>query len=81
MYAADVLSKVFFPREPGARATLAICERAKERLLRSAMHLVHFAFVTQETAAICETLQFLTPLDEAFVGPVMLVHVFTVSVS
>lgn len=40
------------------------------------MHLVHFALVAQEPAAVGEALQLLAALDVAFVGTVVLVHVF-----
>ena len=75
MYAADVLRQVLFPCEAGARAALAVCEGAEERLFGAAMHLMYFALVTQETTAVGKALQLLAPLDETLVGPVMLVHV------
>jgi hypothetical protein len=76
--AANVFSKILFPRETGARAALAVVEAAEERFLGSTMHLVHLALVPQETATVREALQLLATFDVALVGPVMLVHVFAV---
>ena len=75
--AANVLCEVFLACEPRSGAALAVGERAVEGLLSSTMHLVHFALVAQEPAAVGEALQLLAALDVAFVGTVVLVHVFT----
>lgn len=77
MYATDVLSKILLPCEAGARATLAICERAEEALLGSTVHLVYFALVTQKSTAVGEALELLASFDETLVGSVMFVHMFT----
>lgn len=73
-----MLSKVLFACEAGARAALAVIEWAEERLLGSAMHLVHLTLMAQEAAAVCEALQLLTAWHKALVRAVMLVHVLAV---
>jgi hypothetical protein len=75
--AADVLSEVFFAREAGSGAALAVWEGAEERFLCAAVQFVDFTLVAQESAAVGEALQLLTALDIALVRSVVLVHVFT----
>jgi len=75
VYAADVLSEIFFPREAGAGAALAVVEGAEEGFLGPAVHFVHFAFVAEQAAAVGEALEFLAAFDVAFVRTVVLVHV------
>lgn len=81
MHATDVLSKVLLPCKSGARAALAIWERTEEGFLGATVHLVYFAFVTQETTTVGKALQLLASLDKTLVRSVMLVHVFAVDVS
>jgi hypothetical protein len=81
MHAPNMLSQILLSGEPSARTAFAVVERAEERFLRPAMHLVHFAFVAQEPAAVGEALEFLAAGDGAFVGAVVLVHVFAVKES
>lgn len=40
------------------------------------MHLVHLAFVAKKSSTVREALQFLATFDGAFVGSIMLVHMF-----
>lgn len=70
-----MLSKILLPREAGAGAALAVIERAEERLLGAAVHLVHLALVTKKTATVGKTLELLAALYIALVRPVVLVHV------
>ena len=72
-----MFSEVLFPCEAGARAALAICKGAEKRLLGAAVHLVHFAFVTQESTTVGEALQLLASLYETLIRTIMFVHVFT----
>ena len=73
-----MLSEIFFPREAGAGAALAVVEGAEEGFLGPAVHFVHFAFVAEQAAAVGEALEFLAAFDVAFVRTVVLVHVLAV---
>lgn len=77
MDTANVLCKVLLSGETGARTAFAVGVRAVERLLGAAVHLVHFAFVSQQATRVGEALELLTTCVSALVGTIMLVHVFT----
>jgi hypothetical protein len=80
VYATDVLSKILFPCESGARATFAVGEGTEEGFLGATMHLVDFALVAKESATVSEALRFLAALDVTLVRTIMLVHVFTMKI-
>lgn len=77
VYAPEVLGQVLLAGEALAAGALAVDVGAEELLLGPSVFSVDLALVSQQTTAVCEALDLLAPLGGAYVGSLMLVHVFT----
>jgi len=76
VHATQMLVQVLLAREALAGVALAVHVWAVELLARTTVFVVHFAFVTEQAAGVCEAGELFAALGGTFVGPVVLVHVF-----
>lgn len=78
VHAAQVLVEVLLAGEALAGVALAVWVRAVDRVLWSAVLVVDFALVAEETAGICKAGQVFASVGRAAIGTLVLVHVFAV---
>lgn len=73
----QVLVQVLLAREAFARVPLAGWMRAVERVLGPPVLCVNLALMTQKTTRISKARKLFTTFRRTFIGPIVLVHVFT----
>jgi len=78
---SQVLVQVFLARKSLATMSLAIWVRAVELLSWSAVEIMNFSLMSQETAGVGETWELFATIRWAFVGSIMFVHVLDRSVN
>jgi hypothetical protein len=76
-----MLVQVLLPREALSGVALAVLMGAVQLLAWTAVLIVDFTLVAQQSAAVCETWELLAAFGQTLVRPVMLVHMFPADMS
>lgn len=76
-----MLFQVLLTRKAVARAAVTIGIWAHQRLLSARVLLVDFALMTEKSARVGKPLDFVAPGLHTLVRPVMLIHMFTITLS
>ena len=77
MNAAQVLVQVLLARKALSSIALAVMVGAVQLLAWAAVLVMHFALMTQQSAAVCETWELFATFGRAFIRAVVLIHMLS----